>query len=594
MGWWGASSAIAEANKKNQENYDQKSEMALRNAHVNTDELKNIMEAHAKGDDAPLNNKFNQLKITPPVLIVEKPPTADDTPWERAGELKDGMVKNLEDAGKFVKGMGQNALDAGKELIKGVPSGMAPDKEGLINNLVSHGASLDEAQKAVDALYEHPDTSKAVRDLSNMLKEKEALKNAKPEPWRPGQDVDLTSRTDDLKNNEPGAGVGVPDNVSLKPMDILQWIGKTKSDKVDENTKSSMGINQGNQQVAGASTSGDQQNMAAGNTRDQAGADAQNTMNQSANQTAAEQQKNSWKNVLGDSLAQSLAAGGAGFGGAVGGQAAAQAGSTLWGSGHPSPGVGQPLGPAVDGKSADATGTQGGTPGSSAVGSPTSLGGKAGTLAKGSPGTKGGKSGTVAKGGPGAKGKPVSGAGAQPEAGAESTPKGCYDSYIKTYGKPTGYMSDGRPYWGDGSKNNPFTSHDIPRPIIGTVIKDPGAVGLAPVAAGKKTPSGQPTTTSTPKTEYCSKCGRPMTYVTKAAPGDPNGPLSRWYNCPYCDAQKTVKKPTPSGPNSVIMGEDWMKKPIPIKCPACKIGTINADAPYPKHPYCPNCNWVLN
>ncbi|MCX6996164.1 MAG: hypothetical protein NTV49_03550 [Kiritimatiellaeota bacterium] len=459
--------------------------------------------------------------------------------------------ENSEDG--FLNGLRSTFFDTPKAFINGIYDGITAADQNDINNqnesaskaefqkngqkiiaeLIARGADPTEARNAVNS---SENNLKPVSDLLKTLNAKNQLKDNEPAAGNPNSDAFNAS---DLVN-------------------VLQWLGKTISDKSSENIKASDGFNQGLQQVASASTSGDQQIMAAGKARDQAGAEAQDTMSQSSAKTAADQNKNSWNNVLGDALAQGLAAGGSAFGSAVGAQAAAKAGDSLFGPGPASPGTG-PTGP--EGGGGQITGVQG------------SPGGKAGTSVKGSSGSKGGKGGKggkATKSKTGSKGESAPGDDAPPatDSGSPAT-KGNYDSYIKTYGKPAGYMSDGRPYWGKGTKEDPFTNHDIPRPIIGTVIKDPGAFGLVPVGSGQTpTPSG-PVPKPTGGVHRCPICGKAMktdgdgyywcddsSHVSGVPGGTSGGP----------DQRPAVSTPTKPPPTVTAAPKDHPKG---WKCTSC-------------------------
>jgi len=173
-----------------------------------------------------------------------------------------------------------------------------------------------------------------LRDKINQSKQPPTTETQSPTRPKNWKDLTTQEKHDALKNNEPDAWAQVSAALNNgDPVSVLQWLGKTTSDKSADSTQSAMGLNQANQQVAAASTSGDQQAVDANNAKDQAGAEAQNTRSQSSAQSAADQQKNSWNTVMGDALIQSIAAGGAALGTTVGASAAANAGASLFTSG---------------------------------------------------------------------------------------------------------------------------------------------------------------------------------------------------------------------------------------------------------------------
>ena len=98
----GAETDIANANKQNEAAYNWKLEKELRKAGVKPAEVKKLMEAKAKGDDAALENKLKALGIKPPEKIVEKPVEGDDTALQRTVAIGTGMVDNAKKAGKFL------------------------------------------------------------------------------------------------------------------------------------------------------------------------------------------------------------------------------------------------------------------------------------------------------------------------------------------------------------------------------------------------------------------------------------------------------------------------------------------------------------
>ncbi len=116
--------------------------------------------------------------------------------------------------------------------------------------------------------------------------------------------------------------------------------------------------------------------------------------------------------------------------------------------------------------------------------------------------TGGGADEGVDTGAPGQEGATTEvtpGTSSQPGGGeVAGGPNSPYADAIRIHGPPTGWLSDGRPYWGDGSKENPFTDYGIPNPTAG--VEGPGA---------------EPETTDTPEAPE----GEPETGPAKGGTG---------------------------------------------------------------------------
>lgn len=274
----------------------------------------------------------------------------------------------------------------------------------------------------------------------------------------------------DLKGNEAATSgapndKGTPDGVQGNSLDGLVGDKASKSDAKAQSTFDTM---KGNSDVAKASTAGDQQISDAKNLADKAGNVSQDARNDSANQTASANNKDSWISTIIGAVTKGLETGASALGDAIGTGAGSKAASAVFDSGK---GKRNKNPKGTDG---DGTSTGDGEPGDE---TDSEGGGKTGSS------SGGGEAGICNDGD-----RPAGG-GAGTSAG-NAAPTGPYASAITQYGKPTGYTSDGRPYWGTGSKKNPYTDHGI----------EP--VNTAPTVVGTARPTRRPasaTVVSTPK-----------------------------------------------------------------------------------------------
>jgi hypothetical protein len=373
--------AQAEARRMAQEAQEQQMRVDLRRGGYSKEQVEQIMDARAKGDDSGLKAGYEKIGKEIP-KAAQTDPTWKDTlgnygseVWDNTKEVGVGIKDKTVKAGKFLNEtrkdlteIGTGLTDSGtrKELVSQQSENIrdwwkdgsgrkenqqagetiAGGKDGMKDYLIKHGATPEGAEKAAEAMYDKGDPSKFHR-LMDMLKDKEARRQQ-------------AEGKDPLKQGE--ATAETPDPEALKKgekSNVLQDLGQAKAEKSSEHARTSIGINQDHQQVSETSTSGDRVTQVAGLTKDQAGADALNTRDQSTAQTAAEQQKGSMKNILGDALTQSLAAGGAAMGNAVGASAAGSVGASLFGpSGRSGGGRGKQSGKQKDDQSADVATTK--------------------------------------------------------------------------------------------------------------------------------------------------------------------------------------------------------------------------------------------
>lgn len=351
---------------------DQQMRVDLRKGGFNKEQVDQIMDAHAQGDDS-------QLKAGYAVLGKDMPKPEDTDPtWsqtlsnyndevaDNAKDLAKGMADKAVKAGKFlnetrkdvteiasgltdsgtrtelIKQQSDNISDlwnngSGRKENQAADQTMAGGKDAMVDYLQSHGATPEGAQKAADAMYDHGDASK-FQKLMTLIRNKEAHQQNQPPPGvndgAAGPDTDNQQNQDALKQQEPS--LGDPNSVAAKQsatMNLLQWLMGTKDDQAIANAKTAAALNQANQQIDAATTAGDQQIQAANQLVNQAGVDAQSTVAQAVSQAAADQKNNSWGNVLGDAAIQSVASGGTALGNAIGASAAANAGANIFGSG---------------------------------------------------------------------------------------------------------------------------------------------------------------------------------------------------------------------------------------------------------------------
>ncbi|MCX6996163.1 MAG: hypothetical protein NTV49_03545 [Kiritimatiellaeota bacterium] len=335
-----------------------------------------------------------------------------------------------------------------------------------------------------------------------------------------------------LKDNEPAAWKMLGD--ALKNGDsasAIAWLSKAKSDKAAQGTQNGFTLMQNSTTFQTASTAGDPQVQQAQQAVNSAGGEALNTAAQSAAQTAANQSQNSWANTINNALVQSIMSGGSAMGSALGSAAADKAADALFGP---------PGGGAQTSGSDNQPGTK------------AKAGGSAKSGAKGGGG--GGGSGGGGGGGGGDGGSLVitadsQGGYSETKTGGSANPTGPYADAIKKYGQPSGYLSDGRPYWGKGDKNSPYTDHGIPPPTPAqtastqpagaaasakTTVINTGSVALVPknapgvVAISPASSSGSSSNPAKKVYATCPRHGGNLTAAGRCAACDADAETDKW------------------------------------------------------------------
>ncbi|MDD5523366.1 MAG: hypothetical protein PHI84_21305 [Kiritimatiellae bacterium] len=299
----------------------------------------------------------------------------------------------------------------------------------------------------------------------------------------------------DLKGNE-ATSTGMPNDMGTK--DGSKGIGldgfvNDKTAKTDSQSQSSFDGMKSNSELSKASTSGDQQISDANNIKDKGGADSQKTKNDSATQTATADKKDSWASTLISSVTKGLETGASALGNAIGTAAGGKATGAIFDG---------KKGKKNDNKEGDKgdsdskAGDKGKKDSSSGKGKKSSSSGK-------------GKTGTCNDGDCGSSGT----------SGGGTDPTGPYADAIKQYGKPTSYMGDGRPYWGKGDKNDPYTDHGI----------QPAGTAPASQSSGTaQTASAKPNTGASSGTSASTTKTPPATSASTPAVSKPTG------KCPVC------------------------------------------------------------
>ena len=388
---------------------------------------------------------------------------------DKIGNVVGGVAQKV--ATKTVSFIEENSV---KNIINGdtatinsyydgfVKKGFSPEQATQACKIVAEGNSGEVHQK-VQAIFNEVKAAQAAANESTSLKGLEAS-NTGPVP-------------------EGKSWIG----------SLLGVFSTAKSEKAAENTKAGGTLMQNNTTVQSASTAGDVQVQQAQQTINSASGDALNTAAQSTAQTAASQNQNSMGNTLINALVQSITVGGASMGNALGAGAAGNVAGALFGSpggGPPTPGaVNQSGYQALAGGAATSgakagKGTKAGENGGDSGGLTIIADSAGGYSEKKTGGGKTAKSGTAAP-----QGTPGGGA----------KPTGPYAAAIAKYGTPTGYLGDGRPYWGKGDKNSPYTDHGIPPPSM--------AQTAATKTTVNNTGGGKSGVVVIPR---CTKCGSPL------------------------------------------------------------------------------------
>jgi hypothetical protein len=326
---------IDEANRRNEEAYDAQAYVKLREQGVSRDEVKAIMRAKARGDEGPLNEKFEELGVEPPKRIKEAYIGGDDTWTERAQQVGEGMVDRGEKAAKFLnearqdlteigiglteKGVASEVVNQSKENAKGwwetywtnrkADQDIEDARESMIQDLIDRGATPQGAEKAADAFYNEHD-KRPLEKLGQILDHREKLKAA-----REGKD--------DLKEAE--AENGKAGEAVVDASNGLDEYGKRVDAESGQKTEDGLKGMENQQEFESAEAAGDEALKQAELTREAGAADAQQIVEDAQQDSAEADRENSWGNVLANAAEQAVTAGGQAFGTALGAAAAQEA-----------------------------------------------------------------------------------------------------------------------------------------------------------------------------------------------------------------------------------------------------------------------------
>ena len=215
-----AQDAIDQANRTHLENQNQRIAIDLQRSGMSKDEIKEILDAKAKGDEGPLRDSYDKLSKPIPPLEVEKPVEGDDTVIDRTGQVATGIGEKVIKAGTFVKEAGEDVGEIATGLTeKGVAGELIDQqKKNLAPSNIADGFGA-----AADTIKAGRDEARARDSLADKLVEKgaspeDAAKAA--EAWANGD----RSQLDALKEK-----LGLP--VATTKSDGKDPDGKQKTDK---------------------------------------------------------------------------------------------------------------------------------------------------------------------------------------------------------------------------------------------------------------------------------------------------------------------------------------------------------------------------
>ncbi len=243
-----AQEAIDQANRSHLENQNQQIAIDLQRSGMSKEDIKEVLDAKARGDEGPLRDSYEKIGKSVPTLVVEKPVEGDDTWKDRGAQVLTGMGEKTVKAGTFVK---ETVEDVGEIATGLTEKGVAGElidqqKKNLAPSNLGEGF-----EAAADTIKAGRDEASARDSLADKLVEKgaspeEAAKAA--EAWSAGD----RSQLDALKEK-----LGLP-VAGSKPQ------GETTDDKQAADKKDTVGTAQDKRPAAGDTAKGERGDRNAG------------------------------------------------------------------------------------------------------------------------------------------------------------------------------------------------------------------------------------------------------------------------------------------------------------------------------------------
>ena len=243
-----AQEAIDQANRSHLENQNQRIAIDLQRSGMGKDEIKEILDAKARGDEGPLRDSYDKLNKPIPPLVVEKPVEGDDTAKDRAGQVATGIGEKVIKTGTFVKEAGEDIGEIATGLTeKGVPGELIEQqKKNLAPSNIAEGL-----EAAADTIKAGRDEARARDSLADKLVEKgaapgEAAKAA--EAWSKGDRSQLDALKEKLGlpvaspkvDGKPPGGNPEPGGKSVdgkRKDEALATEGKPKGERANDKSK---------------------------------------------------------------------------------------------------------------------------------------------------------------------------------------------------------------------------------------------------------------------------------------------------------------------------------------------------------------------